>query len=101
MNMFITRGMMHDKAYQHVKVKIIEEMVIDAFIHAKDKLNLTCCDTSNIVNLTDHIYYKIMYDNFDDDDDDDIKKAKEILMRVQKRDLYPCIANVETDVSFF
>lgn len=96
--MFITRGMMHDKAYQHIKVKIIEEMVIDAFIEAKDKLNLTCCDSKNIVTLTDHIYEKIIYD---DSDDEAIKRAKDILMRVQKRALYVCVAIKEFKVRLY
>lgn len=95
-DMFITRGMMHDKAYQHVKVKIIEEMVLDAFSHAKEKLNLTDCDTRNILKLTDHIYYKIIHD--DSHGDEGFQNAKEILLRVQKRDLYLCIANVEIKV---
>lgn len=36
-DMFMARAVLHDKAYKHPKVKIIEEMLIDALIEA-DKM---------------------------------------------------------------
>lgn len=38
--MFMARGRLHDKAYQHVKVKIIEEMLIDAFELANERYQI-------------------------------------------------------------
>lgn len=36
-DMFMARGVLHDKAYQHLKVKIIEEMLTDSLLLADQK----------------------------------------------------------------
>lgn len=49
--MFVTRGLLHEKVYQHKKVKIIEEMLIDAFTFAKDRYYFRC------LNMISYPYY--------------------------------------------
>ncbi|EEB14315.1 SAM domain and HD domain-containing protein, putative [Pediculus humanus corporis] len=83
--MFLSRGRLHDKAYQHIKVKIVEEMLIDAFVLANDRLKLT---ETPITELTDHIFQKILYEKFDDEN---MLKAKNILRRIESRNFYKCI----------
>ncbi|KAK6619802.1 hypothetical protein RUM44_006201 [Polyplax serrata] len=84
--MFMARGRLHDKAYQHVKVKIIEEMLIDAFELANERMKLT--DTP-VSQLTDHIFYKILYEDFGSDEN--MLNAKKILRRIENRNLYECL----------
>ncbi|XP_078367264.1 deoxynucleoside triphosphate triphosphohydrolase SAMHD1-like isoform X2 [Oculina patagonica] len=112
--LFQTRNSLHRGAYKHKTCNIIEKMITEAFLKAdksslmkifqgkKGKLSMSYSidDMKAYTRLTDHVYYHIL--NFSDDDlrnNTDgqqqqyslMKEARDILMLVEKRDLYKCI----------
>ncbi|KAL0267630.1 UNVERIFIED_CONTAM: hypothetical protein PYX00_009844 [Menopon gallinae] len=96
LSMFVSRAVLHEKVYQHRKVKIIEEMLIDAFVLAarsEDKLGLklTSTDARDISRLTDRVLEHILYGEFGSDEN--IDESRRILKRVQRRDLYMIAAS--------
>ncbi|XP_078356176.1 deoxynucleoside triphosphate triphosphohydrolase SAMHD1-like isoform X2 [Oculina patagonica] len=109
--LFQTRNSLHRGAYKHKTCIIIEKMITEAFLKAdesslmnvfqgkNEKLSISQSigDMKAYTRLTDHVYYLIL--NFADDDLKNVpeekqrlmKEARDILMRVEKRDLYKCI----------
>ena len=45
-------------------------------------------DVEAFTQLTDNVYYEILYK-----DDPKLRKAKEIIQRIEDRDLYVCVGN--------
>jgi HD superfamily phosphohydrolase len=93
--MFHTRHMLHLRAYQHKTCSIVQEMIKEALIKANDhfevpgtagvKLSEVTSDLKAYTLLTDQVFQQIM--SFPDPDGN-LKEAKDILKRVEKRQLY-------------
>lgn len=83
-NMFQTRYRFHKEIYNHKTVKLIELMLGDALLSANDHFNFgEVSKTAEFKTLDDSIYSKIL-----NSDINDLKTSKEILRRIEKRDLY-------------
>ncbi|KAK8740207.1 hypothetical protein OTU49_003102 [Cherax quadricarinatus] len=103
-DMFHARETLHRTAYQHRVVKIIDSMLIDAFLCAdehikyqgKDGTNYAlrnvCDDMSAYTNLIDDIFHRILLAK---GDHPDLVKAKEILENILKRRLYIYVGQTE------
>ena len=97
-DMFALRSQLHRRAYQHKNKKIIELMITEAMIKADEHiriqgqngamLKMSECihDTEAYTKLTDSIFHQILYST-----EPELKEAREILKRIQSRDLYKCI----------
>jgi HD superfamily phosphohydrolase len=85
--LFHTRWSLHHRAYQHKTTKAVEEMITDALIllEEKHKFSEAIFDMEKYAKLTDSIFYEILRSN---DTDEKTRKAKEILKRIQQRNLY-------------
>jgi HD superfamily phosphohydrolase len=85
--LFHTRWSLHHRAYQHKTTKAVEEMITDALVLLEEKYNFSeaISDMEKYTKLTDSIFYEILRSN---DADEKTKKAKEILERIQQRNLY-------------
>ncbi|KAG8446280.1 hypothetical protein GDO86_013929 [Hymenochirus boettgeri] len=94
-DMFHTRNCLHRRAYQHKVGNIIETMITDAFLKADPYIQLEGADgkyytISGAVDdmvaytkLTDNIYHHILYSS-----DPSLKEARDILHKVECRQLY-------------
>lgn len=99
-DMFHTRNTLHRRAYQHSVGNIIETMITEAMLKADEfmkipgtngkmrKLSETVDDMEAYQKLTDFIVEQILWST-----DDKLKESREILMRVQKRQLFKCVGN--------
>lgn len=99
--MFHTRWMLHRAAYQHRVVKAIEVMLLEAldeadsfleFIGTNGKrkcLSETTDDIESFLKLSDYIYHKILFS-----DDEKLRKARQILENIEKRNLYGFVGRV-------
>ncbi|CAB3991359.1 Hypothetical predicted protein [Paramuricea clavata] len=85
--LFHTRWSLHHRAYQHKTTKAVEEMITDALVLLEEKYNFSeaISDMEKYTRLTDSIFYEILRSN---DADEKTNKAKEILERIQQRNLY-------------
>lgn len=83
--LFRQRYTMHKQIYNHKIGKSIEYMISDVLYYADPILKIS--DTINhprdFLNTTDNIVYLIKYMN-----DNKLNKSKEIIKRIEKRDLY-------------
>ncbi|CAB5203061.1 unnamed protein product [Rhizophagus irregularis] len=75
------------KAYNHRVGKAIDYMILDALIAADPVLEISKSidKPSEYLKMDDTILNRIEYS---DSDDPDLKKSKEIIRRIRKRDLY-------------
>lgn len=99
-DMFHTRNTLHRRAYQHSVGNIIETMITEAMLKADDyikipgtngkmcKLSETVDDMEAYQKLTDFIVEQILWST-----DDKLKESREILMKVQRRQLYKCVGH--------
>ena len=85
--LFHTRWSLHHRVYQHKTTKAIEDMITDAFVLLNHKYNFSQAifNMEEYSKLTDSIFYEILRSK---DDDESTKKAKEIILRIQRRELY-------------
>ncbi|CAB4467412.1 HD-domain/PDEase-like protein [Rhizophagus irregularis] len=85
--LFHTRYSLHKKAYNHRVGKAIDYMILDALIAADPVLEISKSidKPSEYLKMDDTILNRIEYS---DSDDPDLKKSKEIIRRIRKRDLY-------------
>ncbi|CAI7999422.1 Deoxynucleoside triphosphate triphosphohydrolase SAMHD1 [Geodia barretti] len=93
--MFHARHMLHLRAYKHKTCSIVEEMIKEALIKAKDhfrvpgtagvELFAAASAPEAYTLLTDQVFQQIMSFH---DPDGKLKEAKAILKRVEKRQLY-------------
>lgn len=104
-DMFHARRTLHRTAYQHRVVKIIDSMLSDAFCYA-DKHILTkaqngsllplsevCQDMKAFTFITDSIFHDILRSN---SDEPEMESAKEIILNILQRHLYPFIGHTQT-----
>jgi HD superfamily phosphohydrolase len=83
-NMFSTRYRLHKEIYNHKTVKLIELMLGDALISADDSLSFKEMSKGiEFEKLDDSIYPYIL-----NSDDKDLAHAKQILTRIESRNLY-------------
>lgn len=97
-DMFHTRNSLFRRAYQHKTSNIIERMITEALLKADRKVHLkgshgkmfsiseSIDDMAAYTQLTDQVYYHILYST-----DPALEDARNILLRIQKRDLYKCL----------
>lgn len=99
--LFQDRLMLHKKAYQHLKVRIIEKMFSDALLFCEHEFELKTksilafkLKIDSFLKLTDHIFYEILNTTKN-------VKSREILKSILSRKLYKVreIKNDEFNVS--
>ncbi|XP_036386415.1 deoxynucleoside triphosphate triphosphohydrolase SAMHD1-like [Megalops cyprinoides] len=91
-DLFYTRSLLHNRAYQHKVVKIIETMIKDALLAADGKGGIKIAET--VINrdmeaytkLTDIILYQIM-----NSPHEELQEAQRILRKIEYRQLYHCL----------
>lgn len=100
-DMFYTRDTLHRRAYQHTVGEIIETMIAEAMWEADDiikitgknekklKISQTVTDMEAYEKLTDFIIEKILMSK-----KEGLKKSKEILRKVQRRQLYTFVGEM-------
>ncbi|TKW13011.1 hypothetical protein SEVIR_5G072000v4 [Setaria viridis] len=83
--LFSTRADLHRTVYTHRKVKAVELMLVDALIEANDYLGISlhANDAEDFWKLDDTIIKSI-----ETAPNDELKKAKEIIQRIRRRELY-------------
>ncbi|XP_063000921.1 deoxynucleoside triphosphate triphosphohydrolase SAMHD1 [Elgaria multicarinata webbii] len=101
-DMFHTRNCLHRRAYQHKVGNIIENMITDAFLKAdphirikgsggkKYKISTALEDMEAYTKLTDEIFLQILYS-----DQPELNEAREILRKIEQRDLYKCLGETQ------
>jgi len=83
-NMFQTRYRFHKEIYNHKTVKLIELMLGDALLSADNYFNFReVSKTIEFEKLDDSIYSQIL-----NSDNKELSVSKNILMRIENRDLY-------------
>ncbi|XP_075701887.1 deoxynucleoside triphosphate triphosphohydrolase SAMHD1-like [Rhinoderma darwinii] len=92
-DLFYTRFSLHKRAYQHRVSNAIEIMITDALLEAnkhniinKDTISSCVDDMKAYSQLTDYIFQDILHSTADE-----MRAAKEILRKVERRDLYMCV----------
>ncbi|KAE8576668.1 hypothetical protein XENTR_v10004279 [Xenopus tropicalis] len=105
-DMFHTRNCLHRRAYQHKVGNIIETMITDAFIKADPHIRIKGSDGNYYTisgsvddmvaytKLTDNIYHHILYS-----DNPDLKEAREILRKVERRQLYKFVGQTHPSIN--
>ncbi|KAK2187984.1 hypothetical protein NP493_148g04010 [Ridgeia piscesae] len=101
-NMFYTRTVLHQRAYQHVVCHAVEIMLTDALLKANDHLMIygkeesrplkmsECMDDMEAFSqLTDHVYHLILHGS----PKNGLREAADILRRLERRELYRCISH--------
>ncbi|PWZ08731.1 hypothetical protein Zm00014a_008769 [Zea mays] len=83
--LFSTRADLHRTVYTHAKVKAVELMLVDALIEANDYLGISlhAHDPEDFWKLDDTIIKTI-----ETAPNNELKKAKEIIQRIRRRELY-------------
>lgn len=83
--LFTTRADLHRTVYTHAKVKAVELMLVDALVEANDYLGISlhAQDPEDFWKLDDTIVKSI-----ETAPNDELKKAKEIIQRIRRRELY-------------
>ncbi|XP_062191504.1 uncharacterized protein LOC133895289 isoform X2 [Phragmites australis] len=83
--LFTTRADLHRTVYTHAKVKAVELMLVDALIEANDYLGISlhANDPEDFWQLDDTIIKSI-----ETAPNNELKKAKEIIQRIRRRELY-------------
>ncbi|XP_075033614.1 deoxynucleoside triphosphate triphosphohydrolase SAMHD1 [Mixophyes fleayi] len=105
-DMFHTRNCLHRRAYQHKVGNLIETMITDAFLKADPHIRIegsdgnlytisgSVEDMEAYTKLTDNIFQQILYSN-----DPDLSEAKEILRKVERRELYKYVGQTHPKAS--
>lgn len=100
-DMFYTRDTLHRRAYKHVVGEIIETMIADAMWEANDIIKITGTNGKRFEisrTVTDMEAYEKLNDSIIDiillSEKEGLEKSKEILERVQKRELYTCVGEI-------
>ncbi|XP_032074842.1 deoxynucleoside triphosphate triphosphohydrolase SAMHD1-like [Thamnophis elegans] len=101
-DMFHTRNCLHRRAYQHKVGNIIETMITDAFLKADPyikikgsggkmfRISTALEDMEAYTKLTDEIFLKILHS-----DEPELSDAREILCKIQQRDLFKCLGETQ------
>jgi len=99
-DMFHTRNSLFRRAYQHKTSNIIERMITEALLKADRTIRFrgshgkmlsiseSIDDMEAYSQLSDAIYYQILHST-----DPALEEARNILVRIEKRDLYKCIGS--------
>ena len=86
---FHTRASLHRRIYTHKVAKAIEYMIVDAMIEANDHFGIVkrAMDPKTFIELDDSILKQIEFAN-PAGDDPRLRKAKEIIERIRRRQVY-------------
>lgn len=96
--LFHTRWSLHHRVYQHKTTKIVEQMLLEAMAKVDKKFGISASirEMSRYTDLSDSIIYEILRS---DDGSPEVVEAKNILRRIQNRDLYKYCGQVNTQLS--
>ena len=83
LEMFRTRYRFHKDIYNHKTVKLIEVMIGDALKNANEHYGFSTMNTEDLIQYDDSIYNQILFS-----ENIDLKHSKNILQRIEKRNLY-------------
>ena len=85
--LFHTRWSLHHRVYQHKTHGVIEHLLAEALLLVDKKLGISNSvdDMHRFTKLTDSIIYDILRN---ESDDQNVKQAQQLLLRIQRRDLY-------------
>ncbi|KAJ7331888.1 hypothetical protein JRQ81_014068 [Phrynocephalus forsythii] len=101
-DMFHTRNCLHRRAYQHKVGNIIENMITDALLKADPyitikgsqgkeyRISTALEDMEAYTKLTDEIFLRILHS-----DKPELKEAREILRKIERRDLYKYLGQTQ------
>ncbi|XP_028392110.1 deoxynucleoside triphosphate triphosphohydrolase SAMHD1-like isoform X2 [Dendronephthya gigantea] len=93
--LFHTRWSLHHRVYRHKTQAPIQDLVLKAFKEVDDELKISeGIDTRRFTVLTDSLFYDIV-ESDPVKSSEEMKKAKELLQRIQKRDLYKFCAETQ------
>ena len=99
-NLFCDRVSLHKAGYQHKTCLIINRMLLDALLLADDhlyegtmKLSEACDDVEKFIELSDERIFREI--QFSRNDNPQMQEAKQILMRIIKRELYKSVGKIE------
>jgi len=89
--MYDTRYRLHKEIFNHPVVKSIEYMMRDAILLADEHLDIISRTLDDrFQTLTDHIFTEILFST-----DKELKPARLLLQRIQNRDLYKFVKELE------
>ena len=86
LEMFRTRYRFHKDIYNHKTVKLIEVMIGDALKNADNHYGFSSMGTEELIQYDDSIYNQILFSK-----NKDLEKSKNILERIEKRNLYKLV----------
>jgi len=86
---FHTRASLYRRIYTHKVAKAIEYMIVDAMVEANNAFGIVekCRSPKTFIELDDTILKRIEFAN-PGDDDVRLRKAKSIVERIRRRDIY-------------
>lgn len=101
--MFHTRYMLHMRAYQHITVRCIDEMLGEALVQADDYVRFSgkngeMCKMSDAINdleaymkMNDYsVYFQILHST-----EPGLENSRELLLKIQRRELYTFIGQTQ------
>ncbi|KAL0215379.1 hypothetical protein P9112_007563 [Eukaryota sp. TZLM1-RC] len=99
-NFYHTRYSLFKQAYSHRVSKAVEHMVCDALIEVDDLFGISSAvdDMERFLSIDDHLISRIQWSQ---GDSPRLKKAKEIIHRINTRDLYNFVAEFILPSNFF
>lgn len=97
-DIFTDRSRLHRRIYQHKTVKVLDRMMIDAWLEADphfplingQKLSEAAKDVKSLVRLTDEWVNQTILNS----EDEGLQKARDILERIQSRKTYRILAEI-------
>jgi len=97
-DMFSDRSHLHRKVYQHKTVKVVDVMMIEAWLAADKhfplingrKLSEAALDVRSLVKMTDEMVNRTILDS----EDPNLAKARNILERIERRQNYKILAEI-------
>lgn len=93
LDLYLTRYKFHKEIYNHKTAKIIETMLADSLIiYDKFEAFNSLINSEEFINLDDSIYSKILHSK-----NKDLQKCKDIIDRIENRNLYKQIWTGKSD----
>ena len=94
--LFASRTVLHETAYRHRVTRALDLMTVDALVSADpffminvDRMSESIHNPLTYSAMTDSILDQLLFST-----DKDLQPSRELLMRIQERDLYSCIHEI-------